>query len=531
MRDQDRANGAPVSPARGNQDRRKVDKRLDTWKEIGAFFGRDERTVKRWEATRGLPVHRVPGSGRATVYAYVSELERWLESADVALVDPIPDKPPTPGIHAPELPPATIAPPDVPEIPPQPLETNSVPDRTAERIPAPFADRPEAEKLPSASALPDVVPPFLPPVQRTAGRRNIYIAAVVLTAAVMAVAGYRFRAASSPPTTQPQKHPVNAEAQEFYLKGEYYLQKRTPESLNLAVDNYTQAIVHDPGYAQAYAGLADCYNLLREYTAMPDREAYPRALAAAKQAIALDDSLSGAHSALAFVNFFWLRDVPAAEREFKRALELDPNSISARHWYATYLLHVGRYEESLVEINRAQTLDPSSTSILSDKGLILSYNGHYDQALTLLRQLETAEPTFLSPRNYLAKIYLDLGNYRGFLDEATESAHLLENQDRLAIMQAAAEGFRRGGVKGLFEAMLAKQTPLYEANRQPAFYLAETCARLGRQREALDYLRISFDRREPEIIGIRMATSLNPLHKDPEFRKILAQMGFPPLKD
>ena len=80
MRDQDRANGAPVSPARGNQDRRKVDKRLDTWKEIGAFFGRDERTVKRWEATRGLPVHRVPGSGRATVYAYVSELERWLES-------------------------------------------------------------------------------------------------------------------------------------------------------------------------------------------------------------------------------------------------------------------------------------------------------------------------------------------------------------------------------------------------------------------------------------------------------------------
>jgi tetratricopeptide (TPR) repeat protein len=522
--DQDRANGAPVSPVRGDQNRRKADKRpdtrLDTWKEIGAFFGRDERTVKRWEATRGLPVHRVPGSGRATVYAYVGELERWLESADAALVEPLSGKPPmTPQPSAPDPPPTPGTAPIAAEIAPPLLETTLSADRT------------EAESFAPAPAPPPPIAPILPAAKHHSSRRNLYIAAILLTAAAMGVAGYRFRAASSQSPSRAAKHTVNAEAQEFYLKGEYYLQKRTPESLNLAVDNYTQAIVHDPGYAQAYAGLADCYNLLREYTAMPDREAYPRALAAAKQAIALDDSLSSAHSALAFVNFFWLRDVPAAEQEFKRALELDPNSISARHWYATYLLHVGRYRESLTQINYAQTLDPSSTSILSDKGLILAYNGHDDQALTLLRQLETAEPTFLSPRNYLAKIYLDRGNYRGFLDEATEAAHLLENQDRLAIMRAAAEGFHQGGANGMFEAMLARQIPLYEANRQPAFYLAETCARLGREREALDYLRISLDRREPEVIGIRMATGLNSLHKDPEFRKILSEMGFPPLED
>jgi len=517
VRNQDRANGASDSPARGDQDRRKADNRLntraetrlDTWKEIGAFFGRDERTVKRWEATRGLPVHRVPGSGRATVYAYVSELERWLESADAALVEPIAEKPPPP----------------IPELAPESQETNPV----AESAPVNTSILDPIEVESPVSALTDPSPPFAPPVQRQTSRRYLYLAAVVITAAVMGVAGYRFRAHSSQP--QPSKRAVNVEAQEFYLKGEYFLQKRTSESLHLAVDNYTQAIVLDPGYAQAYAGLADCYNLLREYSSMPDAEAYPRALAAAKQAIALDDSLSGAHSALAFVSFFWLKDVPTAEHEFKRAIELDPNSISAHHWYATYLLHLGRYEESLVEINRAQTLDPSSTSILSDKGLILACNGRDEEALPLLKQLESAEPTFLSPRNYLAKIYLEQGNYRGFLDEATEAARLVQNSDRLAILQAADAGFRRAGSKGLFEAMLAKQTPLYEAKRQPAFFLAETCAHLGRQREALDYLRTSFDRHEPDIIGIRMSSSLNPLHKDAEYRKLLAQMGFPPLKD
>jgi serine/threonine-protein kinase len=342
---------------------------------------------------------------------------------------------------------------------------------------------------------------------------------------------YRLHNGSSQPLIPPGKRAVNTEAQEFYLKGEYYLHKRTSESLTLAVDNYTQAIVHDPGYAEAYAGLADCYNLLREYTAMPDNEAYPRALAAAKQAIALDDSLSSAHSALAFVDFFWLLDVPGAEHEFKRAIQLDPNSVNARHWYASYLMHLGRFAEALAEINSTQALDPSSTSILSDKGLMLYFAGHSEQSVALLKQLESAEPTFLSPRNYLAAIYLDSGNYSGYLDEATAAAHLLQDPDRLAIVEAAAKGFHDSGKEGMFEAILAKQRPLYEANRLPAFSIAETHARLGHPHEALNYLHISFTHREPAIVGIRMATGLKTLHKEPEYRSMLAQLGFPPLPE
>jgi tetratricopeptide (TPR) repeat protein len=513
VRDHDRASGAPLSPTRGDQDRRKVDRRLDTWKEIGAFFGRDERTVKRWEATRGLPVHRVPGSGRATVYAYVGELERWLESSDVALVESIPV---AAAVAASSASSATIR-----AEPQSSPETDSLPI-------SPELDVREEAGLPLK---PISAPPFPVVSQPRPGRVRLYIAALLLIAGIAGVIGYRLRVRGNQPVIPPTKHAVNAEAQEFYLKGEYYLQKRTPESLNLAVDNYTQAIVRDPGYAQAYAGLADCYNLLREYTGMPDREAYPRALAAARQAIALDDSLSSAHSALAFVDFFWLLDVGSAGREFKRAIELDPNSINAHHWYASYLLHLGRFQESLAEIDRTQTLDPSSTSILSDKGLILFCAGHPDEAIGLLKQLETAEPTFLSPRNYLASIYLDTGDYRGFLDESTQAAQLLQDQNRLAIMEAAAAGFQTSGYTGMLEAILAKQVPLYEANHFPAFYIAETHARLGHQREALNYLRTSLSRREPAIVGIRMSAGLKNLHKEPEYRTMLAQLGFPPLPE
>jgi len=112
------------------------------------------------------------------------------------------------------------------------------------------------------------------------------------------------------------QHAANREAEEFYLKGRYYWEKRTPDSLNKAVDSFTQAIVHDPGYAPAYVGLADCYNLLREYTVMPASEAYPRALAAAKKAVELDPQSSEAHASFAFASFFGHRrpGIPAGDR-------------------------------------------------------------------------------------------------------------------------------------------------------------------------------------------------------------------------
>jgi tetratricopeptide (TPR) repeat protein len=481
-----------------------VNRRLDTWKEIGAFFGRDERTVKRWEITRGLPVHRLPGGGRANVYANTDELLEWLKGKNVTVVEAE----------------------NVSNV-----EANSEATAAASAIPSAGNELPsDAERL-----------------ERRVGQRRIternggaspawrearYTALAILILATLAIVGVERRVSSARvgTTKATAARVVDPEAQQFYLKGMYYFNKRTPETLNQAVDYFTQAVVRDPQYAEAYVGLADCYNLLREYTVMPPSEAYPRAMAAAKRAIALDDSLSGAHSSLAFVNFYWSWDVAGAQREFQRAIELDPKCVLAHHWYATFLLALGRLPESLQEIEKAQQLDPESNAILADKGLILFHSGQKEQAVTLLNQIETTEPDFLSPHNYLALIYFLQGDYRQYLAESRIAATLLHDERRLAIVAASEKGFASGGSRGMLNEMLKEQQTLHDDGRGAAYNLAATYAALGEKKEALDNLQSSYQKREPEMLSIRIDPWLDNLHDEGRYREILAEIGLPPVQ-
>ena len=283
-------------------------------------------------------------------------------------------------------------------------------------------------------------------------------------------------------------HAANREAEDYYLQGRFYWNKRTPESLGQAVDSFTQAIVHDPTYSDAYVGLADCYNLLREYTMMPANEAYPRALAAAKKAVELNDRSSQAHASLAFVSFNGMWDSGMADEEFRRAIDLDPNNSNAHHWYATFLLSVRRLDESLNEIDRAQGLDPNSPSILADKGRILWVSGRTEEALRLLRQLEAADPDSLSPHRYLKFAYLEKGDYPGYLAEMKKEAFLLHDASLSAIGTAAEKGFAAHGATGMFAGQLEQQNKAYSQGKLSPFYLAETYSRLGNTQEALKYL-------------------------------------------
>jgi tetratricopeptide (TPR) repeat protein len=316
-------------------------KRLDSWKEIAAFFDRDERTVKRWEKERGLPVYRVPGTVRGGVFAYAGELTEWLTSRSLA-----------------------------------PLEALSA-DPVKRRDPIEPASI-SAARL-SAEA-PSVAPKLIPPPsQLDTARTFLWLVPLVLIAASFLVLSFgrrepRFKNALAAP------HPPSAEAQDFYLKGRYYFEKRTPSDLNRAVDFFTQAIVQDPNYAAPYVGLADSYNLLREYSAMSSQEAFPRARAAASKAVELDPNSAEAHNSQAFASFWGFFEVATADREFKRAIELDPNLPRAHHWYATFLAAIQRNREALAEIERARQLDPSSTPILADKGLILAVSGKKEEA-------------------------------------------------------------------------------------------------------------------------------------------------------
>ncbi len=169
---------------------------------------------------------------------------------------------------------------------------------------------------------------------------------------------------------------------------------RSPESLELALDAFTQAIVHDPQDAEAYAGLVDTYNLLREYSTMRDQEAFSRSIIAAKKALALDDSLAEADRALAFGEMYGSWDFVDAEKEFRRAIELNPTAPVVHRWYANAIAVPGRFADSLQEMNKAQELDPTSHSPLADKGILLFNAGKPQEATELLRQVERSAPEF-----------------------------------------------------------------------------------------------------------------------------------------
>lgn len=348
--------------------------------------------------------------------------------------------------------------------------------------------------------------------------------------------GYRSAKAGAKPKSAlatgkgPSYHPANREAEDFYLKGRFYWNKRTPESLNQAVDAFTQAIVHDPTYAAAYVGLADCYNLLREYTMMPAGEAYPRAYAAARRAVELDPESSEAHASLAFVSFYGMWDTGIADEEFERAINLDPRNSKAHHWYATYLEVVRRYDESLIEIDRAQALDPHSPAILADKGRLLWMAGRREQALQILKQVETTEPGFVSPHRYLTAAYLELGDYPNYLTELKKDAVLRHDDAGLAIAEAAAKGFVSGGAKGMFTGEVEREQRFFSAGKVSPYVVAETYSKLGNNQQALRYLALACDRHVEQAIYLASDPAFSNLHRDPTFQQLVVRIGLPPVQ-
>jgi len=437
-------------------------RRLNTWKEIAGYFGCDERTVKRWEASRRLPVRRLPNGARSAVFAYEGELRAWLDN--VGAVD--------------------------------------------------AADAPGPEAEPGS---PDARHPLRP---------RIVLAALVLAAlAFAAVLALRFalpsRQNAGPVTAgRAATHVPSAEAQAHYRAGLFAWQTRTPAGLAQAVDDFTQAIVQDPQYAEAYAGLANCYNLLREYTTMAPEYAFPRAKAAAERAIALNPSLGSAHAALAFVDFYWKRDAAGARREFARAIALSPESATAHHWYATFLLTTGDISRARDEIDKAATLDTESGAIRADKGFILFYAGQSDAAVTLLRQLEQTEPLFASPHHYLAVIERARGNDAAFLRELSAFAAARHDDADRAVAEAGAKGLAAAGHTGMLKAMLATQARLFQDGAITAYAVAQTYADLDDPEHALDYLRMSRARHEAESMNLAIGPVFASLRANPAFKAL-----------
>jgi tetratricopeptide (TPR) repeat protein len=286
----------------------------------------------------------------------------------------------------------------------------------------------------------------------------------------------------------PPRHTPSPEAKALYLRGEFYWERRTDGSLHRAIDAYTQAVVADSDYAEAYAGLAESYDLMPEYASMPQAEAFTRAMATANKAISLDPNLSIAHRALAFGLFWSQTDIPRAIDEFQQAIRLAPDDAEAHHWYANALNALLRQAEARREIDIAQQLAPASRSILADRAFI-RYSAGDRQAVAQLLELEATEPDFRSPPEFLTRIDLGQGNYTAYLNQLHRLAAISKSPDDLRLSQAAQKGWNHGGNTGMLEAMRAVQEDDFAINKSDGYDLARTCALLGEKQQTVQYLQ------------------------------------------
>jgi serine/threonine-protein kinase len=253
-----------------------------------------------------------------------------------------------------------------------------------------------------------------------------------------------------------KRNTKNTDAYDLYLKGRYHLEKRTEDGIRKAIDFFQQATGKDPEFGLAYAGLADCYVLGANALPWPETEVRLKAKEAALKALAKDDTLAEAHTSLAVVSMLYDWNWPSAEKEFKRAIELNPSYVTAHHWYAEYLAAMGRHDQAFNEITQAQKLDPLSLIINRDVGMHHYYAGRYDQAIEQARNTLALDSTFSQAHRLLGLAYLKKGQAPEAIAELEEVvANTSSGRDRAMLAQAYAIGGRRIDATRLLNELLS----------------------------------------------------------------------------
>ncbi len=316
------------------------------------------------------------------------------------------------------------------------------------------------------------------------------------------------------------RSPGNYEAYDLYLKGRYFWNER---DFRQAIDFFQQAAATDPGYARAYAGLADSYLLSGSYGLAPNSEVMPKARAAALKAVQLDDSLAEAHTSLALVaeNYDW--DWQAADKEFRRAIQLDPNYATAHHWYAECLAFQSRFDEALTEIERARQLDPLSLIIAADRGAILYFSRQYDRAIEQFRSVLDVQPD--APRAHLVLFaYAQKGQFADAL-RAIEQWRRVTDGPWIWATEAYIYG--RAGHPAQARHALQK---VEQANRSwhldtvPMF--ATAYAGMSANDEALVWLQKAYSEHSNATLNaIKVDPIYDPLRGDPRFQDLIRRVG------
>ena len=319
---------------------------------------------------------------------------------------------------------------------------------------------------------------------------------------------------------------TDPEAYQLYLKGRYYWEKRTPGALDKARDYFNQAVEKDPNFALAYLGLADYYDVVPEYSPVPSSETAPKARAAAQKALAIDDSLAEAHAVLADV-YTTQWEWAAAEREFKRALELNPNSANAHKLYWLYLSALGRHEESLNEIKTAIRLDPLNLKYNENLAQEYATGREYDVAVEQFKKVIEMDPGFASAHFDLANAYLDTGKYDLWLQEQEADYNLGHQPEYLEITKKVAKVYARSGLQPALREWAEQEKELSKHEYEDPAVIAFIYARAGDKDQAFAWLEKGYKEKSEAMQYVKTAHPLDSLHSDPRYIDLLKRMGLP----
>ena len=315
----------------------------------------------------------------------------------------------------------------------------------------------------------------------------------------------------------------NTGAYQLYLQGRFFWNKRSEEGLKTAIRYFEQAIEKDPHYALAWAGIADSYSLLGEFGNIPRKELYPKAEAAVKKALEIDNRLAEVHTSLASLLMLSKWDWANSEKEFKLALELNPNYATAHHWYSQWFLSMGRLEESLRMISWAAELDPVSQAILKDKGLALYYNRQYDEAIEMARKTLELDPNYAAAHRLLSLAYQGKGGFDEAIVETQKWGALTRNkvETTVALAQLHAVSGQIEEARKLIEVVEQDKLVIDQVYRG----LALVYAALGENDTAFKCLEKSYERHEEAILSLKVDPKVDPLRKDPRFIALLKKIG------
>ena len=322
-----------------------------------------------------------------------------------------------------------------------------------------------------------------------------------------------------------KRHTHDTDAYRHYLKGRFYWNKRTEENFRKGIENFRQAIELDPNYALAYAGLADSYILLGFYGAEAPNEVMPKAKAAAVKALELDDSLAEAHNSLAYIHFTYEWKWSAAEKEFKKAIKLNPKYATVHHWYAFKLAAMGRHDDAVAEMKLARELDPLALIINAEVGWAYYFARRYDKAIEQYQKTLEMDPGFAVTYMFFGLAYTQQDRFAEAISELQRGVEL--SGGSLIAKAILGHAYGRAGDRKAAEKMIAELTKS-ATGYTSAYNVALIYAGLAETDNALSWLARAVEQHDLFLAWMNVEPMFDSVRAEPRFAEMVKRIGLKP---